>query len=292
MIEKRLTVNGVEIQLHEYPHTGTPIVFLHFGSGNLMMWQRVVPFFQNEHHLILPDLRAHGRSSKLLPSVHFDDMAVDIAGVLEQLNVEKAHVIGSSMGAEVGLSLAANYPEKVLSLVCDGALASEFGPYGTFEGSEEEFDKYVTEQLDGIRNAPARIFGSPAAYVDSLRPVWEEMGFWNEFVEAFLLYNAYEIRPGEFMRCLQNADSEKYTRDYFYARFEEYYRRVKCPVLMLPGADAWKDEKESAAIKKMSTVPENGKLIVVPGWVHPYGWMVNPDEACRQVKDFFEQAEK
>ncbi len=158
MIEKRLTVNGVEIQLHEYPHTGTPIVFLHFGSGNLMMWQRVVPFFQNEHHLILPDLRAHGRSSKLLPSVHFDDMAVDIAGVLEQLNVEKAHVIGSSMGAEVGLSLAANYREKVLSLVCDGALASEFGPYGTFEGSEEEFDKYVTEQLDGIRNAPARLW--------------------------------------------------------------------------------------------------------------------------------------
>ncbi len=93
------------------------------------------------------------------------------------------------------------------------------------------------------------------------------------------------------MRCLQNADSEKYTRDYFYARFEEYYRRVKCPVLMrlvrMP-----EDEKESAAIKKMSTVPENGKLIVVPGWVHPYGWMVNPDEACRQVKDFFEQAEK
>lgn len=291
MNEKRLNVNGVEIQLREYLHPGTAIVFLHFGSGNLMIWQRVLPFFQNDHHLILPDLRGHGRSSKLLPSLHIDDMAADIVGVMQQLKVDKAHVIGSSMGAEVGLSLAANYPEKVLSLVCEGALASEFGPYGTFEGTQEEFEKYVSEQLSAIHNASPRIFDSPAGYVESLRPVWEEMGFWNEYIEAYLQYNAFEVRPGEFMRSLQNADSEKYTQTYFNTRFEEYYRKVKCPVLMLPGDDAWKDEKESAVIKKMSKVPENGRIADVPGWIYPYGWMIQPDQACGVIQEFFKQVE-
>ena len=50
-----------------------------------------------------------------------------------------ALLIGSSLGAEVGLSLAANYPQRVTALVCDGAFYSEGGPYGKWDGSEEAF---------------------------------------------------------------------------------------------------------------------------------------------------------
>lgn len=60
-----------------------------------------------------------------------DVMADDVAGMMVRLILDQAHIVGSSLGAEVGLSIAANYPEKVLSLVCDGVLSNEFDPYGT-----------------------------------------------------------------------------------------------------------------------------------------------------------------
>ncbi|HWQ45895.1 MAG TPA: alpha/beta hydrolase [Longilinea sp.] len=292
MIDKRLNINGVEIQFHEYPHAETAIVFLHFGGGNLMMWQKVIPHFQADFHLILPDIRGHGRSSKLLPSAHIDDMAADIAGLLDQLNIQKAHIVGSSLGAEVGLSLAANYPQKVVSLVCDGALTSEFGPYGTYQGTETEFKAFVAEQMNDIRSNPVKVFPSVAAYIAGVRPVWENNGWWNECTEAFLSYNTFEVKPGEFVKSWQKADMEKYMEQYFYTRFEEYYRRVTCPVLMLPGEDAWNDENESAAIKKMSTVVANAKVVAVPGWVHPYGWMLQPEAMCKVVGEYIHQAQR
>ena len=87
-----------------------------------MMWQRTIPTFQDQYRLILVDLRGHGQSSKPTTGFHIDTMASDIAGMMNQLDLTQAHVIGSSLGAEVGLGMAANYPEQVIPLVCDGAL--------------------------------------------------------------------------------------------------------------------------------------------------------------------------
>jgi pimeloyl-ACP methyl ester carboxylesterase len=131
MKEQQVDVNGIRLQVREYEHEGETIIFLHYGSGNLMMWQGVVPYFQDTYRLALIDLRGHGKSDSPQDGYHIDQMATDVAGVIEYLGLTGAHVVGSSLGAEVGLSLAANYPDKVVSLVCEGALYSEYGPYGS-----------------------------------------------------------------------------------------------------------------------------------------------------------------
>ena len=61
MREQRVNVGGIELQIREYERSGEAIIFLHFGGGNLMMWQRVVPYFQEDYRLILVDLRGHGK---------------------------------------------------------------------------------------------------------------------------------------------------------------------------------------------------------------------------------------
>ncbi|GAH44310.1 unnamed protein product, partial [marine sediment metagenome] len=48
-------------------------------------------------------------------------MADDIIVLMEKLNVEKAHFVGSSLGAELSVNIAARYPQKVLSLVVEGS---------------------------------------------------------------------------------------------------------------------------------------------------------------------------
>jgi len=67
----------------------------------------VVPFFQDDYRLILVDLRGLGRSDKPAKGYHIDDMTGDIAAIMEKLGVKETHIVGSSMGAEVSLSMAA-----------------------------------------------------------------------------------------------------------------------------------------------------------------------------------------
>jgi len=63
------------------------------------------------------------------------DRACDIVGVLDALGIRQTHIAGTSIGAEVGLSLAAHHALRIRSLVAEGALHSEYGPYGIREPS-------------------------------------------------------------------------------------------------------------------------------------------------------------
>jgi len=64
MRERRVNVNQIELQIRDYEQTGDAIVFLHYGGGNLMIWQRIIPHFQDRYRLILVDLKGHGKSDK------------------------------------------------------------------------------------------------------------------------------------------------------------------------------------------------------------------------------------
>ena len=45
MRDLRVHTGALELQVREYEHPGSPIIFLHYGGANLMMWQRAVPYF-------------------------------------------------------------------------------------------------------------------------------------------------------------------------------------------------------------------------------------------------------
>lgn len=47
IIEMRVKVNQIELQIREYEHEGDAIIFLHFGGANLMMWQGIILDFQD-----------------------------------------------------------------------------------------------------------------------------------------------------------------------------------------------------------------------------------------------------
>jgi 2-succinyl-6-hydroxy-2,4-cyclohexadiene-1-carboxylate synthase len=198
MPDLRLKVNQLELQVCEIPGKGDALIFLHFSGANLMMWSRATPYFQNCYRLILVDLRGHGLSAKPETGYHMDTLADDILGVMETLHIERAHLVGSSLGAEVGLSLAANHPERTLSLVCDGALSSEFGPYSAWEGSHDEYESYVANQLAKLRTSPDTIYPSLDALVEASRKSLSEIGWWNEAVEAMERYGAVQVGEGEY----------------------------------------------------------------------------------------------
>jgi 2-succinyl-6-hydroxy-2,4-cyclohexadiene-1-carboxylate synthase len=285
MRDIRINVGSIELQVREYEREGDALFFLHFGGANLVMWQGVVPYFQDEYRLILVDLRGHGKSDKPQTGYHIDEMAHDVSGVMARLGIERAHIVGSSLGAEVGLSLAANEPEKVISLVCEGALYSEYGPYGVWEGSEAEFKAHVARKLEERRNAAEPVFASVDALVDDRRQAFERYGWWNEKVEALTRYDACEIDGGEYTASWRKHAQLDYLEHYFEYRFEDYYQRVKCPVLMVPDEEGAQDERMKTVMKKLSELA-GAEIVALPGWVHPYGWMLNPEGMSKVVLEF------
>jgi 2-succinyl-6-hydroxy-2,4-cyclohexadiene-1-carboxylate synthase len=286
MQDLRVKVDRIELQIREYEREGDAIIFLHFGGRNLMMWRHVVPYFQDRYRLILVDLRGHGKSDKPETGYHIDEMARDVVGVMEHLKIERAHIVGSSLGAEVGLSIAAHYPDKVISLVCEGALYSEYGPFGIWEGSEAEFREYVTSQLEKVRNTPESVFPSVDALVDARRQAFEKYGGWNENFEAVERYDACQVGEGKYMHSWRNPAKKEYLAHYFECRFEDYYRRVNCPLLMLPDEQDLQSERARAAMKGLKELSRQGKIVQVSGWVHPYGWLLNSEEMCKTILEF------
>jgi len=286
MQEIRVKVNQIKLQIRDYEHQGDVIIFLHFSGANLMMWQRIIPYFQDHHRLVLVDLRGHGKSDKPETGYHMDEMARDVVGVMQHLKLERAHIVGSSLGAEVGLSMAANHPEKVTSLVCEGALYSEYGPYGIWEGSETDFEDHVTRQLEGIRNTPEAIFPSVDALVDDRREVLEKYGWWNEYVEAMIRYGAYKVDEGKYTKGFGKQAMENYMQHYFHCRFEDYYRRVKCPLLILPGEEELENEREKTAMEGLRALAEQGEIAEVSGWLNPYSWLLNPEGVSKAILRF------
>jgi pimeloyl-ACP methyl ester carboxylesterase len=290
MQDLRVKANQIELQIQDDAQEGDPIIFLHFSGANLMMWQRVVPYFQDRYRLILVDLRGHGKSDQPATGYHMDEMARDVVGMMGQLKLERAHIVGSSLGAEVGLSLAAKHPEKMLSLVCDGALASEYGPYGTWEGSEAEYEEHVASQLERIRDAPETVYPSVDALVADRRELFQKYIGWNETIEAVERYGAREIGAGQYTKSFGKQAMADYMGHYFRYRFEDYYRKVKCPLMMLPGDDVWENGREKAAMEGLKDLAGAAQIAKVSGWEHPYGWMLDPEGVCRAILEFLSGA--
>jgi len=286
MREMRVKTNHIELQVKDYEHYKDAIIFLHFSGANLMMWQRAIPFFTDKYRLILVDLRGHGKSDKPKEGYHMDEMARDIVGVMQDLNIEWAHIVGSSLGAEVGLSLAANYPEKVISLVCDGALSSEYGPYGTWEGSKDEFNEYVISFLEKLHISAEKTFPSVDALVDKSRESLKAIGWWNEYVEAMERYDAFGLEEGKYTNGFRKYGKEDYFKHYFQYHLEDYYKIVKCPLLMVPGEDVFKNRREKAAMQGLKRLAAHAQIVKVEGWEHPYGWLIDPQGMCKEILNF------
>ncbi|MDJ0754549.1 MAG: alpha/beta hydrolase [Ardenticatenaceae bacterium] len=285
----RVHVNGIELQVEDYEHSGEAVIFLHFSGANLMMWRPAVPFFQDNFRLVMLDLRGHGRSDRPETGYHIDQMARDVAELMTHLQVERAHVIGSSLGAEVGLCLAANFPERVISLVCDGALASEFGPYGLWEGSEAAFKAHAVDQLEKMRQKPEKVYSSVDAFVDSRREIFEKHIGWNEAVEAMERYAIEKIGESQYAPRFNRQAMIRYMTHYYHYRLEDYYKKVTCPILMVREDEEPENERELIAMQRLRDLAREAKIVPVDDWMHPYGWLLDPAGICRVIIKFLTQ---
>ncbi|MCJ7725971.1 MAG: alpha/beta hydrolase [Acidimicrobiia bacterium] len=120
----RLTGRTVLSGRHEFfvreagPEDGPPLVLLHgWVYDGLVTWHRVVPLLARTHRVYVIDLRGHGKSARIRGRVDIEDMADEVAGVMDALGLGSVPVVGYSMGGMIAQELAHRHPGRVDRLV-------------------------------------------------------------------------------------------------------------------------------------------------------------------------------
>src|SRR5918993_257564 len=97
---------------------GAPVVVFSNSLGTtLEMWDAQVRALSDRFRCLRYDTRGHGRSEVVDEPASIDDLAEDLAGLLDALGIGTAHVVGLSLGGMTAQALAAAHPERVESLV-------------------------------------------------------------------------------------------------------------------------------------------------------------------------------
>jgi len=96
---------------------GKTIVLLHGFLESSTIWKNVVSAFKETHQIIAIDLLGHGKTEKLGYIHSMETMAETVHAVLSELKVEKASIIGHSMGGYVALAFAEKFPQQLEKLV-------------------------------------------------------------------------------------------------------------------------------------------------------------------------------
>ncbi|WP_049604162.1 esterase [Yersinia aldovae] len=98
------------------PTPALPIILIHGLFGNLDNLGVLARDLHKDHNVIQVDLRDHGLSPRS-PQVNYQEMAQDVLELLDQLEIEKAIIIGHSMGGKVAMAMTALAPNRIEKLV-------------------------------------------------------------------------------------------------------------------------------------------------------------------------------
>lgn len=143
---------------------GKPLIILHGLFGTLENWGAQIKALAQHYQVIAADMRNHGRSPHS-DQMSYDLMAADIAELMASLNLDKAQIIGHSMGGKAAMQFALTHPEKIEKLIIVDIAPVEYTPHhdDVFKGlfavdlrqlkSRSEADKQLSNYVDelGVR---------------------------------------------------------------------------------------------------------------------------------------------
>lgn len=114
---QELISNGLSISYMVYGDGPVTLLFIHGSFIDQSYWDDQVAFFKSRYTVITMDLAGHGRSGKTREHWHIDEMATDIVNLMKALELQQVILVGHSLGAELILMAATDYPDPVMGFI-------------------------------------------------------------------------------------------------------------------------------------------------------------------------------
>lgn len=153
-VKRVVLSNKLELEYAEQGDaSGTPVIFLHGFTDSWHSFEEVLRYLPSGIHAFVLTQRGHGNSGKPTTNYRPEHFAKDVAAFMKQLKIEKAVIVGHSMGATIAQRFALDNPELTAGLVLMGTFAS----FPANEGLPE-FSKLVNQLKDPIDLAFASEF--------------------------------------------------------------------------------------------------------------------------------------
>ncbi|MHA1466523.1 MAG: alpha/beta fold hydrolase [Promethearchaeota archaeon] len=263
MADEFVEVNGIKL-CYDVHGNGDPVVLLHGFSDRKEHWRAQVGGLSKYFKVIRLDNRGAGKSERPDGEYSMEVYASDVAGLMECLEINKAHIIGHSMGGMISQNLAISYPNKVNKLILLNTLPG-FKPPG------EPLEDFVTMQRESAIKGQEAILNDPDnAFVDGAktsysRKFWKLMkedpkkrfhGIWSveDLIDEKINYGPTAIDLSNQTHALSTHNT--------YERLHE----IKSEVLII---SAEKDKSCPVSMgEKIHELIPNSKFIVIEGAAH------------------------
>jgi pimeloyl-ACP methyl ester carboxylesterase len=144
----KIRIDGdIELAVQKHGHGPIPVVLIHGYSLSLATWDKVVPLFSADKYTTYAyDLRGFGDSSKPASGFNYRQHASDLHELLKALKIDRAVIIGHSIGGQIGQEFVLRYPNEALALVTSGALARSLPPAGYTDAIRARVNSYGTPE--------------------------------------------------------------------------------------------------------------------------------------------------
>jgi 3-oxoadipate enol-lactonase len=249
--------NGSVDLFYEEMGQGTPLIFVHGFPFDHATWLPVARLLRDKARCIMPDMRGLGKSPVTGTETSILDMATDVIRLMDRLAIQKAVIIGHSMGGYIAMQMAHSFSDRVIGL---GLVATRAEP-----DAPDKSASRLESRDEVLKNGTASIIANMAALLtkneDILReilPVMEKTSAQGVAMAQYAMVYRHDATP--------------------------WLEAVKYPVVVIAGG---KDEIiPEDELRNLTGRLKNGKYYSSPGASHMIP-MEEPGLIARALEETF-----
>jgi pimeloyl-ACP methyl ester carboxylesterase len=272
----RKTANLNKIQLSYLEWSGNkPLLLLHGLADHGLVWSNLGEYLAKDYHIIAPDLRGHGDSSKPDNGYFFDDYIADLEVLLKYLRWENAQIVSHSWSAKLACIWATKSPQYFRSLT----LVDPF-----FINSMPSIVKFTFPILYKVLPFLKMLKSFPSyEEAENRAKKLKQYQGWTSFQQE-VFKNSLEEKPdGSWVsKCFKQAINEIFTD---VMRVSGLTQKIDIPsLLVLPEKGLNRTEWQ---IKPYKTYLKKLEIVQVKG--NHWAFLVEPDEFNLTIKNFLDR---
>lgn len=220
-IMKKTKGDGIQIQLADWEGKGKTVLGVHGITSNCRGFDIIAKQISPENRVLSIDLRGRGLSDKPDTGYSISQHCKDMASVLDDQGIDRAIVMGHSLGAYISMNFAVEYAGRVEKLIL-------------FDGGGDLSIEQWVKVGEGIQPSVDRlgkVFPSMDAYKDLMKKA-PFLNPWTEIMDTFYEYEVETVEGGVRSRVKPEHITEE-RMNLAQVQIADFFPNINCPVLVL-----------------------------------------------------------